>query len=185
MIPSEISNRTKRIFKMSAILILISSFIVIIIGYSSSKINYDIKTLNAFLEGTENLQSNFEQSLKLYTESTQTSIEHADSLRPVEESEYINFISEVENIGTTLNLDLNLRSTELGEPENSTKGNTLDYELTFYGDETDITTFLEELENLPYYIKVYSIEYYDLNYTENENLKLSPNIEINIRLYVK
>ncbi|KKT02835.1 MAG: hypothetical protein UV80_C0002G0302 [Candidatus Peregrinibacteria bacterium GW2011_GWF2_43_17] len=170
---------------MSAVLILISSFIVIIMGYSSSKINHDIKFLNVFLEKTENLQSNFEESLKLYTESTQVSIEHANSIRPAEESEYINFISEVENIGITLNSDLNLRSTELEESENSTKGNTLDYELTFYGDETDITTFLEELERLSYYIKVYSIEYYDLNYTENENLKLLPNIEINIRLYVK
>jgi len=185
MIPNELSNQTKRIFKMSAIFILISSIIVLVMGYSSSKINYDIKTLNVFLEKTQNLQVNFEESLKLYTESTQSSIDHATSLRPDEESEYITFISEVENIGTNLNLDLTLRSTQISEPENSTKGNTLDYELTFYGDETDAITFMQELENLPYFIKIYSVEYYDLNSSENENLKLIPNIKINIRLYVK
>ncbi len=164
---------------------LISAVATVAIGYSLSKIHYDIKLLNAFLSATENVESNFEKSLQLYTEGTEEAISHIHSLRPDDESKYIDFISQIEDTGTGLDLDLSLRSIELSEKEASTKGNTLDYQLSLYGDENSVIDFIQELENMPYYLKIYSIEYSDLDYLEDDNSKLTPNIKITIRLYVK
>jgi len=65
MLLTEPSNPAKRVFKLSLVLTFVSAFIVLFIGYSLSGMHHDIKELNAFLSATDNLQSNFEQSLQL------------------------------------------------------------------------------------------------------------------------
>jgi len=53
-----------------------------------------------------------------------------------------------------------------------------------YGSFRDLQAFLEELEALPYYIKVSSIQFVDLNGSEDNDKKV-PNLNIKIKLYVK
>ncbi len=185
MTQNQPSEFAKRAFKLSLILIFISTFIVVFIGNALTSINKDIKELSSFITATSDLQSNFEQSLQLYTEGTEEAIEHTHALRPESESEYIDFISRVEDTAEDLDLDLSLKSIEIGEPEPDNKGATLDYQLSFYEDRDDINEFLEIMEGLPYYIKIYTIDYTDLDYLDEDDDKLSHNIKIKIRLYVK
>lgn len=180
MLLTEPSNLAKRVFKLSLVLTFVSAFIVLFIGYSLSGMRHDIKELNAFLSATDNLQSNFEQSLKLYTEGTEEAIAHTHSLRPASEIEYIQFISDIENTAEALGVTLDLKSIEIDDKESATKGSTLDYQLEFFGSKTNLTDFLKELEDLSYYVKIY-----ELNFTELSSETAGENIQIKIRLYVK
>ncbi len=180
MLLAEPSHFAKRVFKLSLVLTFVSAFVVIFIGYSLTCINKDIKELNAFLNSTDNLQSNFEQSLKLYTEGTEEAIDHVHTLRPDSEIEYIQFISDMEHAAEEIGIQLKLKSIEIAEEETSNKGNTLDYQLEFFWGKTELVSFLGALEELTYYTKIYEFDFVNLSSdTAGEN------ISIKIRLYVK
>ncbi|MFA6528252.1 MAG: hypothetical protein WCT46_01800 [Candidatus Gracilibacteria bacterium] len=184
MIQAQPNNVTKRVFKVTSVLMFISAFVVIIIGYSLTGTNTDIKKLNEFLSETENLQSNFEQSLQLYTEGAEESMNFVASLRPENDIQYIQFISEVESLAEELAIDIDLESVE-AEIEPSSKGNTLAYEINFYGNRDDLTDFLSGLEQMQYFIKIYEISYTNTELLTEEDTVGTPNVSIKIKLYVK
>ncbi|EKD64182.1 MAG: hypothetical protein ACD_51C00053G0007 [uncultured bacterium] len=185
MVQAQPYNFTKRVFKITSVLTFISVFVVVVIGYSIGNMNNEVKKLKAFLEETTNLQPNFEQSLQLYTESTEESMEFVNSLRPDNETEYIQFIADVESIAESLALDVDLQSIEEEAKEPTNKGNTLEYEMNFYGNKNDLIDFLSELEGMMYMIKIYEIQFEDTaTITDAEEVKM-PNITIKIKLYVK
>ena len=177
-------NGLKRIIGICSILILISTFIVILVGTSLKNINRDIKSLGAFLSNSENIQANFEKSLILYTESTEETIKYLLKLRPNSEEKYINFISEIESIGEKLAIKLNLKSFEPILDKKAQKEKALHYQIMFFGKQSDLNDFLVEMEKLPYFIKVEEI-----NYTNPENIDAESfkdgNITLKIKLYIK
>lgn len=183
---SSLPEGTKRIINICAILILISSFVVVLIGNSLKTINSEVKQLNAFLVNAEGIQANFEKSLQLYTQGTQHVIDFVLTLRPQKEQEYIKFISEVEKIAESLNLKINLQSLppELQKPGTPINEKTLDYIINFYGNQENLRNFLQRLESLDYFIKVESIDFRNLqSLAENEDIQ--ENIDLKIKLYIK
>jgi len=105
----QITDGIKRILSVSFILILISTFVIVFMGYSLKSIHRDIRHLDKFLINSKDIQTNFEQSLMIYTERTQKITNYLFSLRPDSEEKYIKFISDVEDLGQKLNLDLNMQ----------------------------------------------------------------------------
>lgn len=175
-----ISERLKRAMIISATLTLISTIVVIGIGNSLLNINREIKTLNHFLTSSTNIQANFEKSLQMYTKNTQEVIDFLLSLRPDREEKYINFISTIEDIGQQLNINLDLKSLA----QEKTKQTTLNYQINFYGSLNQLNIFLKELEKLPYFINVESIEYTNPQ-TLLRNEKSSSNISLKINLFTR
>lgn len=173
----------KRVLNLSAVLVFISTFVVIVLGKAAFNIHQDIKTLNQFLINAAEVQPNFEKSLTIYTENTKEVIEYLLSLRPSNNVEYITFISEVEEIGQALSLNLSLKSVDETKTE-ATAEKTLAYDIYFYGNQTNLTDFLRELEQLPYFIKVNEIRYNTLEASATDEETL-PNIHLRIQLYVK
>lgn len=182
---AQIPDKLKRAIKVSLLLSAISSFIVFSIGWGTMKMNTDIKVLSRFLVNAENAQPNFEKSLILYTEKTKDIIVYLLQLRPGKKEEYVNFISQIEKIGQDLNLNLNLESVTTSKSEITAEGeDTIDYNMSFYGSETDVITLLRKLEQLPYFVKIDEIGYKDIKKLSDEEKKL-PNVFIRIRLYIK
>ncbi len=181
------TNFTKRILSLTFVLILISAFVVIFMGTSSANLNKEIKQLNAFVGSARNLQSNFEQSLQMYTESTQEIISYLSSLRPDSEEDFINFISAIETIEQRLGFSLNLKSlnhvSETLSVESPEK--TLDYSISFYGNLKDLNEILTELQQLPYYIRIDQINFVDLEFLTKKEEKQDGNISLVIKLYIK
>jgi len=164
------------------ILMLISTCVVLAIGTALGSLNNEIKNLEHYMEIAEDIKPNFEESLSLYTETTKGAIEYIHSIRPEGEIEYIEFISSIEEIGQNLFLDLSLQSIE-GSVDTDVSP-SIEYEVDFYGSSNDLTNFLEELEELDYYVHVVAVDYTRIAYTL-ETQDLSPNISINLKLYVK
>lgn len=182
-----IPNALKRILMICAVLMFISAFVVVVFGKTVSDLNRQIKDLSEFLVEAEEAQPNFEKSLTIYTESTKEIISYVSLLRPDEEVDYITFISEVEDIGRALSLNLDLESIDPNEEDGETDmtgSNTLDYEVSFYGSMTNLIDFLRELESLNYFIKVDEIGYRSLDSLIEDDNAL-PNINLKIKLYVK
>ena len=169
------------------ILMFISTCVVGFIGTALSKLNNDIKNLSHYMEIAEDIRPNFEESLSLYTETTKDAIEYIHSVRPEGETQYIKFISALETVGQDLFLDLSLQSVEnsgLILSQDPSPSPSIEYEVDFYGSSNDLTNFLEELEELDYYIHVLAVDYKRIAYA-SENEELTPNISINLKLYVK
>ncbi len=177
---SPIPSIIQRILNFSLILIFLSAFIVVIIGAATANIRQEVKSLNAFLEGAETLQENFESSLSMYTDEPRRIIDFVLSLRPETEMEYIGFIAAIEDIGIDLDLNLDLQSID--GSESNVAESVLGYDVEFYGSEDNLIDFLSEVEHMPYYIRVELINYKSLALLNEDSL---PNINLKLYLYVK
>ena len=173
----------KRILSISLVFIIISTFIIFLLGKSASGINQDIKGISKFLSLGEEIKPNFEQSLMMYTENTQYIIDYLLELRPDSEEEYITFISEIENIAQKLSLNIDMQSIENFNSDEA-ESNILDYSINFYGGADDMINFLGELEDLNYFIKVRDIDYKNIEFLDEASLK-KENINMKIKLYTK
>ncbi len=169
----------QRILNFSLILIFLSTFVVLVIGTATRDIRMEVQTLNDFVEQTDTLQENFERSLSMYTDEPRRIIDFVLELRPAAEAEYIAFIGAVEEIGIAQDLNLDLQSID---SEDSSLESVLGYEVKFYGDKTDLIEFISELEHMPYYIRVDSINYKSLDLVEEDT---PPNVNLIIHLYVR
>lgn len=179
-----ISKRLKQIFILSTVFIVITTFSIIFIGYASSVTNKEIKKLKIFHSKTENIQLNFEKSLELYTEKTEDTIQFLLNLKPDSEQEVVKFISEIENIGQNLKLDLTLNSVETPAIKGAKAESAIDYNISFKGSLLDSLSFIKQIESLPYFIKILRVNYSDTKYWEADQLE-EDNIEIQIKLYIK
>ncbi len=183
MAQAEIPNNIKRILKTSAVLIFISTFLVVFVGGALARVHNEVKTLEAFMENAKDTQPNFEKSLELYTDQTKSIIEYLLNLRPASKEEYIKFIGEVEAIGQDLSLNIDLTSIENNDPK-ATLQDSIDYSIKFYGSESNMVEFLKELEMLPYFIKITEATYDSPKFQEDEE-KARENVNIKIKLYIK
>lgn len=186
MLPQQIPDSLKRILKISLILTFVSAFTIFVIGFSAQSVHNEIKGLNRFLKDAANVQPNFEKSLLLYTEKTKDITEFLLKLRPQTESDFVQFISEVENIGQNLKLQLNMDSLEntMDSPDPS-KFKLISYSVAFYGEFDDLIKFLYELEELNYFLKVEDVEFKNLKYVDNLDDKKDENIKLKINLFIK
>ncbi len=186
MPPTVSSNMPNRVLNFSILVMIVSAFIVFVAGYSLSKIHRNNQELEQFLDLTKDIQPNFEQSLELYTENAEDAIGFVQELRPEREEDYVVFIQNVEQLAQELRVKVDLQS--LGDEvkkDPSTKENVLEYRVGFYGGFSSLTRFLEGLEDLPYYIRVTSFDYQNLNYIEKNEDREVPNITLILQLYVK
>lgn len=174
------NSKLDRIRYISLILIFISSLVIILLSTSMLSIHRDIISINKFLASAENIQTNFEQSLKIYTQSTKNIIQYLLQLRPATEEDFIKFISTIEEISDEMKLDLNLQTNGKGETEK-----TLNYTIEFLGKKSDLFKLIERLESLPYYIKIQDINYAEPSRIPADNKGKAYNITMNISLYTK
>ena len=176
----QITDGIKRILSVSFILILISTFVIVFMGYSLKSIHGDIMHLDKFLINSKDIQTNFEQSLMIYTERTQKITNYLFSLRPDSEEKYIKFISDVEDLGQKLNLDLNMQFI------NNIKDKAdINYSIELFSNTKNLEKFLSELQTLPYFIKITNIEFTDPDlYLSQENSR-EGNVKLKIKLYTK
>jgi len=102
--------------------------------------------------------------------------------------EYIVFLTDLEDLGKSLSLNLDIKSVESSLGLFGTKtvepSNTLGYSLNFYGSFSDLEALLDGLVDMPYYIKVEKISYESLA-SQEESKNKTTNINVIIKLYVK
>lgn len=178
-------TKTKRILSVTFILILISAIVVFILGNTTKRISKENKESNAFLSTSDNVRQNFEDSLKMYTGSTQKELNKLVALRPTTQEQFIQYLSQVENIGPKLGLKLNMQSIAQDvSTKVDPKKKTLDYKVTFNGTQRDLESFLSELEALPYYIAVSDVKFKtpELALSGKEPIE---NVLVVLKLYIK
>ncbi len=173
-----IPEGTKRIISVSFVLIFISSMIVIILGQSMKQVHGEARRIDHFLKNAEGIQINFEQSLQIYTERTKDIMDHLLALRPETKEEYIQFISDVENLGNEMGMHLNLQSVGTGVT-------TLDYEITFEADLDQTKEFVEELEKMNYFIQIDEIDFTAPAIYAAQRGATNGNVKLKIKLYIK
>lgn len=179
-----LSNTLTRLFRFCLLLMGLFFVINVVIGYSVSGIHSELKEMELFLELAQDVKPNFERSLTLYTQGAEEAIGYVKILRPSSETEYIDFISSVENIGDELSLGLELDS--IGQlKEQAGVGNTLNYRVRFFGGQEELLRFLSALEALPYYIRVDVLHYETLELAKSGSDASRPNIDLTIALYVQ
>ena len=177
-----------RILRVSLLLSIIGVFATIMMGTSLVATNTENKITRKFLEISKNAHVNFEDSLAAYTETTRETIDYLFKLRPREEEDIINFISQIEKMEQELFLNLKLETYE--DPLVIKKGSKIKvdeaiiYKISFFGSSTDLHDFLNRLESLPYFIKVNNINFKDPNYMEKTE-DVQPNVNLTIKLYIK
>lgn len=182
----QIPPKFESVFRVSCILMLMSTFTIFFMGYANSQLHEENKGIEAFLLGADNLQVNFEKSLSMYTESTQGSIDYLASLRPDNENGYIQFISMVESLGQNLGISLRLKTLDgddLGKDETGSR--YIDYQIDFYGREDQVRQVLSGLESLNYFTRVMDIHYETFEFFDAHRNADTPNVTIILRLYVK
>lgn len=178
----------KRILATSTILVVLATVAALSMGYSSLSINREIKEHEYFISVAKEVQPNFEDSLSLYTGDTQEIIEFLLSLRPDSEEDYITFITTLEGLGDDLSLDLDVSSVEASKSlsqANTEASGVLEYDVSFYGSFKNLQSFVESLDELPYYVKVSNIKYSDPNGSVDDKNRQLPNVTVKIKLYIK
>lgn len=189
MVQVQLPNKVDRILKVCLLLTSIGTFAVIAIGIALVSVKNDNKKIEEFLEVGKNTHVDFENSLLMYTEKTRNTIDYLLKLRPSNDEEVINFISQIEQIGQDLHLDIELSALgELIESKNkkANKNNdeTISYKISFFGSVDDLNKFMVRLESLPYFIRVDRADFRDMSTTEKTH-EIQPNIGVIIKLYIK
>ena len=180
-----LNNGVQRLLKLSSILIFLGATIVIIFGYSIKSINIEVKDVQKFVDSSSNLQTNFEKSLQIYVEQTREITKFLLAIRPSNEEGYIKFISEVEQVGKDLSLDLNLQYLNPKSKTATADIKALDYQVTFYGNQNDLMKFLESIEKLQYYVNIKDISFTNPGLISEEEAANRGNIKVIISLYIK
>jgi len=182
----QISSSLKRILLITLVLIFISTATVVIIGESIKNLGREIEQLNIYLEDAEEIQPNFERSLEVYTKETKQIIDFLSELRPDTEEEIVDAISQIENVGKGLSLNIDLKHLESKSMEDeTTERGALSYSISFYGTMADLQNFVRELEKLMLFIKIEEINFEDTKFLDGGELKESKNINMKIVLYIK
>lgn len=182
---SKVNSKTHDWFKLSFVLIFISSFIMLAIGYALEKVHEENLVLKAFLDDAQNIQVDFENSLSMYTESIQSNLNYLSSLRPQNESGYIEFITRVEDIALSYGLSLEVQTLDKSKVVDSTGSNYVDYHLSFYSNADQLWSFTKSLEALPYFVRVSDLDFVSLEKATSKNDFSVPNVTLTLRLYVK
>ncbi len=171
-------------FKVTFVLIFVSSFIVVAIGYALNAVHKENAALSTFLNSSQNVQTDFENSLAVYTENTQKNLMYLSSLRPQNESDYIAFITQVEDLAQEDALTLDLSTLDESAKPDTTGSFYIDYQLKFNANQDQLWHFTTGLETLPYFTRVMQLSYKSLEDGEEEDFLLS-NVDLILRLYVK
>lgn len=179
------SSKISTVFKVSFLLILLSTLVLLILGNSLRLINKQNKEIDYFLESAKNVQPNFERSLLIYTENTKTDIDYVHTLRPKNESEYIDFISNVEDIGQELSLNVALQTMDSSKILDTTGSNFIDYKINFYCTRDQLSAFLNKIEETNYYTRVINMSYRTYEVPDSSEVLEAPNASLTLRLYVK
>lgn len=190
MVPAQLKNSLMGILKICCILIGISTFTAIVMGISLVNERKENQKMVRFLEVASTTGTNFEDSLAVYTEKARNITDYLLGLRPANEAGFVKFISEVEKIGQDLSLNIKIKtSEETIDPKKKTKvvePKHILYNLSFFGSYSDLMSFLIQLENMQYFIKVDNVSFENPNSMETTQQKEgSPNINIAIKLYTK
>ncbi len=181
-----LNSGIRRVLNLSLIFVFISAFTLFVMGAATSRVHQDVKFLKFFLEQAEGIQPNFEKSLMVYTEDTKKTIAYIMNLRPETEEDYITFISEIEHIGQKLSLNLRLQSVEnISSSSTPPDEKSLNYSVTFFGNEDDVISFLRELETLPYFIKVSNINFSDGTFENLDYKATLPNVHLSLQVFIK
>ncbi|MBP9718561.1 hypothetical protein KBD59_04685 [Candidatus Gracilibacteria bacterium] len=170
---------------MTFILIVIGSFIILLIGRATARIHDETKELKTFLATSDNIKQNFERSLKVYTASTQLIIQHLAKLRPHDEESFIEFISKIEAIGQKLDIKIELQSLDSANTKAIGAMKTLDYRVLFNGTMQDLENVINEVQKLPYYVKVSEIRYLTPELARETDKADAQNINLRINLFIK
>lgn len=172
-------------FKISFVLIFVSSFIMLAIGFALQRVHQDNQRLEAFLGNAQNVQVDFENSLSVYTGNIQESLDYLSSLRPQNESGYIAFITQVEDRASVYGLDLDIQTSDKSLKPDSSGSYYVDYRLTFYANPDQLWSFTKVLEEMPYFVRVVDMDYASLENSTLQREFALPNVSLTIRLYVK
>lgn len=179
-------EESSAVLKVTLVLIAISTFIVLILGTAIKAINEENKDIKYFLGESKTVQPNFEKSLLIYTENTYKDIEYVHSLRPINESDYIKFISTIEDIGQKNSLNISLNTLdESSSNQDSSGSHFIDYKIRFYSTKDQLLSFLNDIDALNYFTKILNLEYTTYQLPDNNKSVDSPNVNLTLRLYVK
>lgn len=172
-------NKFEIIARPTLILSFLGMFITVALGISLHTIHHENNHLSTFVAKSATLQSDFEQSLKIYTENIESTMKFVDTLRPDTDNEYINFIGVVESLGHNMGLNIELESQD-------STAETLSFSASFYGTKEKLIEFLSGLEAMPYYIRIETLSYRDLSLQSASDKEDSmSNIQLTFVLYVK
>ena len=172
-------------FKISFVLIFVSSFIMLAIGYALQQVHKENQGLEAFLSNAQNIQVDFENSLSVYTGNIQENLDHLTSLRPQNEAGYIAFITQVEDRASSYGLDLQVQTSDKSLKPDTSGSYYVDYRVNFYANADQLWSFTKELESLPYFVRVVQLDYASLENSSLERDLALPNVSLTLRLYVK
>lgn len=179
------TNKKHEWFKISFVLIFVSSFIMLAIGYALQNVHKENRVLESFLGHAQNIQMDFESSLAVYTESIQTSLDYLVSLRPQNESGYITFITKVEDMADQQGLQLDIKTSDKSKKADSTGSYYVDYLLTFNSNSDQLWAFAKSLEALPYFVRIVDLDFSSLEKPSSTDQFLVPNVTLTLRLYVQ
>lgn len=172
-------NKFEIIARPTLILSFLAMFITVALSISLHGIHHENNHLSTFIAKSSTLQSDFEQSLKIYTENIESTMKFVDTLRPDTDNEYINFIGVVESLGHNMGLNVELESQD-------STAETLSFSASFYGSKNKLIEFISGLESLPYYIRIETLSYRDLSILATSDKEDSTsNIQLTFLLYVK
>ncbi len=172
-------NKFEMLFRPTLLLSFIAMFVSIVLSFSLHKIHHDNDHLARFLAKSASLQSDFEQSLKIYTESIESTMQFVDTIRPDTDPEYINFIGVVESLGHNMGLNVELESQ-------TATAETLSFSASFYGSKDKLIEFISGFEALPYYIRIQTLSFRDTSLVPiSDTTSSASNIQLTFLLYVK
>ena len=176
----------KRVSRINIVFMSLAAAITVIMGIAVLFSANDVKVMTKYLEKASSIQPNYEKNIVLYTSKTENVIESLLKVRPENQDEYVGFISEVEALGQSLSLNLDIKAINGVQPSYSGKddGNQISYNISFYGTDQELLKLLEAFDEMPYYINVSSISYENVDSLSDEQ-KQTYNVHLKIDLHIK
>jgi hypothetical protein len=181
----QLLNSLRKNGKISLLFTGLAAFVIVVIGLATMVVAKDVKIMKKYLDNASMIQPNFEDNIILYTSKTEKLINSLLSLRPKNEDEYVTFLSNLEKVGQRLSLNIDVKS--LGGVQIAPIGGqekVLYYTVSFYGGSSDLMKFVEQVEKLPYFIKVVDVNYRNLDHLSADEKK-TQNIHMKLMLYIK
>jgi len=180
--------KQNKVFRISMVTLIIGVVTLVILGMQITKYRERIQQAQSLTAAGQNVQKNFEENLRAYQETHEKRIQAIQNVRPKKEDVIVPFVNALETIGQTHNISINISNIETNAEQLKKEASPfVQYLLSLDTEYKTAIAFLQEIEKLPYFIKISSFSFQNgYNTQDSQNtLAEKENTHIVLKLYVK
>ncbi len=170
-----------KVVRIATIMFIIGLFFTIFSGFQITKTRKSIQEARSYAAAGQDVQLNFEENLRSYQETHQAIINSIKQVRPAKEEIIVPFINTLEKIGRELKLEVEITNLETNKEELAEEVSSfIKYNISFNASLENSIAYLQEIETMPYMIKISSFNFKNLAAEEEKETRKNTSIRLNL-----